>query len=404
MSKVGVARASGSRHGAWLAAAVVFACACGDRALQLTPPMPDPTGHVTGWPDVINRNVDILFLIDDSPEMRMAQANLVQSFPTFMTTLASAPGGPPNVHIAVVSSDLGAGDGSIAGCDAQGGRRGVFQYTPRGTCTDTGLQPGATFISNIAGQANYTGTLADTFACIAALGENGCGFEHQFGAILRALGADGEPPPIENEGFLRPDAYLYIVMFTNEDDCSAVTGGQLYDTANNANMASPLGPPLNFRCNEFGHLCERAGGALMHPDRNAPGLDVSATVTYDSCVSDDTEVYLLGAKQTADRLKALKSDPSQLIVAAITGAPTPYTVRWTPPLIGVDSSCGAASCPWPEMTHACATDMGTADPAVRISRFVEQFGSNGQMLSICDASFAPALDRIAQQINARLNH
>jgi hypothetical protein len=41
---------------------------------------------------------------------------------------------------------------------------------------------------------------------------------------------------------------------------------------------------------------------------------------------------------------------------------------------------------------------------VRISRFVEQFGSNGQMLSICDASFAPALDRIAQQINARLNH
>jgi hypothetical protein len=43
------------------------------------------------------------------------------------------------------------------------------------------------------------------FTCIAALGEQGCGFEHQFAAITRALGVDGRGgPPAENADFLRP--------------------------------------------------------------------------------------------------------------------------------------------------------------------------------------------------------
>ena len=99
------------------------------------------------------------------------------------------------MHVAVVSQDMGAGDGSIASCDATGGKNGIFQYTARGNCVATTLEPGATYISNVAGVANYTGNLRDVFACIAALGNSGCGFEHQFAALLRALGADGQPPP-----------------------------------------------------------------------------------------------------------------------------------------------------------------------------------------------------------------
>src|SRR5690349_17368019 len=34
-------------------------------------------------PATINRNVDILFLIDDSSDMRLAQTNLINNFPTF---------------------------------------------------------------------------------------------------------------------------------------------------------------------------------------------------------------------------------------------------------------------------------------------------------------------------------
>ena len=68
---------------------------------------------------------------------------------------------------------------------------------------------------------NYTGNLADVFTCIAALGETAAASSSQFAAITRALGADGRAAPAENQGFLRPDAYLAIVMITNEDDCSA---------------------------------------------------------------------------------------------------------------------------------------------------------------------------------------
>ena len=86
---------------------------------------------------------------------------------------------------------MGAGDGSVDSCNSTGGKKGIFQYTARGTCTATDLQQGATYISDIAGPRNYTGNLEDVFTCIAALGEGGCGFEHQFAAILRSLGADG---------------------------------------------------------------------------------------------------------------------------------------------------------------------------------------------------------------------
>ncbi len=185
--------------------------------------------------------------------------------------------------------------------------------------------------------------------------------------------------PVENQGFLRPDAYLAIVLVTNEDDCSATPGVPLFDTGSNTNIASQIGPPANFRCNEYGHMCNG-----MHPNRHAPGLDVNAMVSYDGCISNDTEHYLLGAVETANRIKALKSDPSKVIVAAITGPAQPYTVTWKAPSTA-DTSCGAASCPWPVIAHSCtaALDGSFADPAVRIIEFTNQFGANGIVRSIC---------------------
>src|SRR5437763_1248969 len=88
---------------------------------------------------------------------------------------------PPTLHqerhVAVVSSDLGAGDGTVPTCNATGGDGGKFQYAARGVCTSTGLNAGATFISYVSGVQNYTGNLADVFTCIADIGDNGCVFE-----------------------------------------------------------------------------------------------------------------------------------------------------------------------------------------------------------------------------------
>jgi hypothetical protein len=338
----------------------------------------------------VNRNVDVLFLVDDSSSMALAQANLVASFPAFMTYLRGLAGGLPNLHIAVVSSDMGAGTG-IAGCTGTG-KSGVFQYTPRGSCTTTNLQAGATFISNVDGVANYTGNLEDVFRCIAPLGETGCGFEQQFAAITRALGADGKgAPPAVNAGFLRPDAYLAIVMLTNEDDCSVAEGASLYD-ATNTTLSSPLGPPSNFRCNEFGHLCDGAP-----PNRNAPTGSLTDTVTYASCVPAEGSGRLKTVVQTAQEIKSLKADPaSQILVTAISGPAGPYQVRWRSPAL-------ADTGPWPEITHSCtAQDTSFADPSVRTTAFVQQFDRHGLTLSICDNSLAPALTRVAEEIGILL--
>jgi len=333
-----------------------------------------------------NRNVDILFLVDDSSSMRLTQDSLIRGFPVLMDTLTILPFGLPNLHVAVISSDMGAGDGSIASCDSTGGKNGIFQYAPRGTCTDTTLTGGATFISRVNGVANFTApNISDVFTCIAALGEQGCGFEHQFAATLRALGADGRPAPLENQGFLREDAYLVIIMLTNEDDCSA-PASTFYDTTTNANLASPLGPAQNFRCNEFGHLCNG-----VKPPRLAPNGSVDDAVTLDGCVSAESAGMLIPVGDVVAALRTVKPFPDQqIVVAAIAGPPAPYTVRWHAPYVGTDTG------PWPHMTHSCnGTDGSFADPSVRIAQWAGSYGDNGIFLSICDTNWAPSLDRIA---------
>jgi len=357
----------------------------------------------------LSRDVDILFLIDDSSEMIPAQSKLRAALPSFVSALQGLPGGLPGLHVAVISTDMGAGDGSISTCTATSpssysGKNGLFQYgggiiPPASTRCATHLQAGAKYVSNVGGVANYTGALEDVLGCLTALGDLGCGFESPFAAITRALGVDGLAPPADNAEFLRRDAALAIILLTNEDDCSTLPQIPLYDTTANTNIASQLGPLTNFRCNEFGHMCTRGVMPQAHPDRRAPGNNVAATVSYDSCDSNDIEGYELSARDTAYRLKMLKDDPSRIVVASIQGPALPYVVHWKMPPVAADTSCGAASCPWPEITHACTgADGSWGDPGVRTQVMTTQFGSNGLVSPICADSYAPALQQAATAI------
>jgi hypothetical protein len=364
-----------------LSAALPALWACVSRKLE--PPDVTPQQTFTKrFPQSINRDVDLLFLIDDSSSMKNSQDNLLANFPEFMRRLEGFQGGLPNVHIAVISSDMG--DGGNGMC---GGKAGIFQYAPRGSCSATNLQSGATFISNVGGVANYTGSLEDVFECIAELGDMGCGYEQQFAAITRALGADGQAAPAENQGFLRDDAYLAIVMITNEDDCSSAVGGGFYQPQV---LSSQLGTA--FRCNEFGHLCDGAP-----PARYAPNDPMTDIVTYQSCVSAEGSGALKTVAETAAQIKALKADPgSQIVVAAIAGPVAPYRVQWRRPSSNITEL-------WPEVSPSCGSDVENyADPAIRVTELVEQFGGNGAVLSICDADFKPALEVIAQKIEILL--
>jgi hypothetical protein len=262
---------------------VALAAGCGGRAgepttLALTDAGVDalPRGvfvEVRTWSLDRNPPIDVLFMVDGSSSMEPAQATLKAALPRFINVLTGGSDGAPDLHIAVVTADMGIGNSDIPGCSAAGG--GVFRFP--GTAGGCGLVSATdTYIRSSGGTApqnNFTGDLATVLGCMVQVGGTGCGFEQQLRSIARALGADGFAPPAENQGFLRPDANLVVVLLSNEDDCSAVTDS-FYDVQSNSNLASPLGPPGNFRCSEFGHLC---GGDA--PARRAPYGQLTDLVT-----------------------------------------------------------------------------------------------------------------------------
>jgi hypothetical protein len=334
-----------------------------------------PTQVVT--PRAQNRDADILFMIDDSASMNLNQASLIANFPILMSTLRAFPGGLPNLHVAVVTSDLGAAQETAYGNCTPGGKGGFFRTSPAGCMGPTG-----SFIdeSNNEATKNYPGTIDAAFACLANVGTTGCGFEHQLASAAVALGFNGSVPA-PNAGFLRPDAFLAVAFITNEDDCSAPPNTMLFNSSSFL-QSSALGPPL-FRCNEFGHLC---GGVA--PPRNGT---TSVTITAD-CHSNETAGLLYPVGTLADFFKSLKPDPAMLFVSAIAAPVKPYTINYTasPYATGENQAIIAHSC--------TRSDGAFADPAVRMSDFVTLFGSNGNMTSICDDSYAPALSQLGMAI------
>jgi hypothetical protein len=332
-----------------------------------------------------NHDLDLLFMIDDSASMAPLQHKLIVNFPAFMAVLKALP--LPNVHIAVVSSDLGAGRTGAPACTDTGGDQGKFQFAPKDAtvCASAQLNAGQTFLSNVNGLANYTGDISDAFSCIAALGQHGCGLEHQFGSVLRALGADGHGgAPAENTGFLRPNAYLGVILVTNEDDCSAPIDSDLF-TETSKYVSDPLGPLTSYRCNYVGHLCD------------GQTLPKSAGGPYQTCVSKEDGVLLRVADVVA-ALKGLKADPNKILVSALAGPPQPYSVTKT----GVANNDDVERM-WPEVAHSCTQTDGTyGDPSVRIWQFTQAFAGNGVFESICSPTFTPALQRIAEELGKKV--
>jgi hypothetical protein len=401
-------------------AVAVAVGACTTRTLEK--PAIDPTQtYQASFQVTANRNIDLLFMVDNSSSMNLAQTNVIQNFPTFIQVLSQIKdqnGVPrlPNVHIGVITSDLGVGaEGAqnlIDMCTGTG-QNGVLQNTsgppPVVACNPNFTDPSARWIQDDGnGNTNYSGNLGDTFKCIATTGATGCGLERQIQSVERALGVEGlaaakqqdataqaQPPP-ENAGFIRDGAYLGIIMITNEDDnFSSRPNQDYYYDVNppNDGQGGPLGPPGNYRGNHWSDLCDGPEGAGVMPRWDSPtGMTGMALETYSNCRSNESSPYAISVDEAAANIKALKQDPSQILVAAITGPTTPYVVDWKAPNKSGDP-------PWPYVEHSCGADGGLfADPAVRITQFVNDFGANGLIQNFCDANYGPALTLIAQAI------
>lgn len=394
----------------WVLAIVVMS-ACSSSSLT-TPPPPSTTTSVTTETFAGNHDLDVLFVIDDSPEMLAMQEKLQGQMATFFSLLESSPTGLPNLHVGVVSTDMGA-PGDAAGTDGctASGDGGQLLAAPQATCATT-LAPGSTFVSDVGDVANFTDQIGNVLQCMIGLGQAGCGFEQPLAALDRALGADGlGPPPAQNAGFLRADADLAIIILTNEDDCSAPAGTTLF-SLNGApeSLQNPLGPLANYRCNQWGHLCKDPTAAdpnqyampPLNPPADAQTVGNVPRLDLVDCKDNDQGTGLLTpVSKFVNDIKALKTDPdNHIYVSAISGSAVPYTVQWAPGF----NQVGPATELWPEVMHVCGpagasgvnpastmltTDGSFADPAVRVAEFANAF-RNSSLTSICSPDYSPA--------------
>lgn len=398
---------------ALLAAALPFAAGCGSRGSMKTgtggsgPALgTGGTPAVQSFAVVPTRNqLDLLFVVDDA-NAAAEQAKLAAQVSRLLQVLESSPSGPPDLHVAVVTSDLGAATNAPIPC-SPAGDGGTFQTAPApdGACGQAALQGGATYLAQNGAQRNFAGDLGSALGCLLRTGSSGCGFIQPLAAAARALGADGAPAPAGNAGFLRPNAALGIVLLARQDDCSAPPDTRLFSLqTGQSSLAEPLGPLTSYRCNRYGHLCKGADGTLNPPPLAPP--PGATTASFTDC-TDDERGQLIPVDRFVQQIKSLKRDPDhQIAVAAIVGPTAPYAVAWRPAGVADLQNPGEL---WPQVLHACGTagdaavnpaatqltsDGSSGDPAVRLTQFVQAF-QNHALGSICDVSYGAALATLA---------
>jgi hypothetical protein len=365
------------------------AAGCSDRSVSEIDPQQGRV-EVIHLPLQVNLDLDLVFLIDDSPSMADKQANLADNFPRFIEALGAIPGGLPNLHLAVVSSDYGTKGAEDA---APGPAVGVGL----GACQGSGQNArmllsgvatnGDNFLSDVQDPTdptrrirNYNQDLASAFTQMAKIGAGGCGFEQPLEAIKQAL----QPGRPDSAGFLRPDAVLGVIIISDEDDCSMRHAALLGD-------APDLGPLLSFRCTRFGVQCDQGGSTSA-----AMGQLGDKT----GCRSDEDSPYLTKVADYARFLKDLKpGHPDRIVVAGMMGALAP--VRVESRAIEGDAPGGPM---YPQLGHSCAYvdrfgRAEVADPPIRLKFFLDQFPNRSMLTSICQADLSGGLQRIGQLLD-----
>lgn len=153
--------------------------------------------------------VDFLFVVDNSSSMDDDQANLIENFPTFAAGIESSLAHVEDIHVGVVTTDeysalpqecreLGALVTQTGGAASSMVECGPFaQGHPYMTAADD---------------------LAAGFACAARVGVDGLAREQPIEAMLAAARGTHDEPGGCNDGFIREDALLVVVLITDETD------------------------------------------------------------------------------------------------------------------------------------------------------------------------------------------
>ncbi|HET6582409.1 MAG TPA: hypothetical protein VFG69_03155 [Nannocystaceae bacterium] len=152
--------------------------------------------------------VDVLFVIDDSPSMGDNQRKLAENYDVFVDGVTALVDNRTDVHLGVVTTD--AYSHNVAGCRDLGDL--VVQTGGYGSSDET--------CGPYAAGTNYITDADDVdaaFTCAARVGTSGATLEQPMTAAARAIGVESGAAGECNEGFVREDAMLVIVFVTDED-------------------------------------------------------------------------------------------------------------------------------------------------------------------------------------------
>ncbi len=162
------------------------------------------------------KKVDLLFVIDNSGSMADEQINLVASFPALINGMRTELADTMGYNVGVISSDTYIGDISCA--PLQDGN--LITRT-------AGIDSSNNVCGPFASGKRYmteADDLETAFACAAQIGTSGDGNERPMSALSAALSPALTGPGMCNEGFLRDDALLVVVLITDEEDDHEVDG------------------------------------------------------------------------------------------------------------------------------------------------------------------------------------
>jgi hypothetical protein len=393
----------------------------------------------------INKDVDVLFVIDNSGSMAEEQALLSQNFASFIgvleaddvsanyrlgitTTDAGNPRCPsttPENGTLVLSSCLdrvatnefkyGTDDFAFACSDYCTKQDKDLMIRPTTTQYDTKPAP-RKWIERIEKQSNIGGVASnvEAFQCYGPQGVAGCGFESHLESMYKALAKASDKGSVANYGFLREAAILSIVVISDETDCSYQQDQKDVFVGNKVFWNSPDDPqPTSALCWKAGVECT---GSSPYTECHAAnyGLDGNVGAADADAVLKPVQTYIDFVK-TIEAAKKDIDENQRILVSMIAGVPVGYDKRSTELIyqdalpsdfpnspnyqdnFGIGPGCVLGDPLDPD---------STAVPPVREREFAEAFidakANERNLYSICQEDYSGALQSIADKIRDQI--
>ena len=248
--------------------------------------------------------VDVLWVIDSSGSMSWAQSQLQAQFESFATALSSA-----RVDFRVAATSL-----DVCDIDWTTGKPKPNQYCPSAEGISSGKMIGGAMVGPeqgrfvvdpVGGKSVLTAgsDFVSTFARLAKIGTGGSNLEHGLTAARMALEKSKSGV---NSGFLRSDAYLSVVVLSDEEDDGVQMSCE--DGAGNTTLNSAGHKDLD--------KCKKDGAS--------PFLDAFGVSPWAVTLNPKTGKNFTNYKYTPDMFKQFldQSDikgPGKASLSAITG-------------------------------------------------------------------------------------